>query len=205
MMRAGPSRPRMTARLARALGLDGNPLRRATDRLEAWIRVGLLAVFLTVGPMAAAAAGGWATQMRTAESSARAAQVHAVRAVLLQPAPGAGGRAAAGRGSEVWVRARWDGAGAAARTGEVLAPGGSPTGTVVTVWLDASGRVADPPPEPGQSGNDAVLAVLITLVVVVFALLAALRLIQRFLNWRRLAAWEVAWSVIGPRWTGHRS
>ena len=30
------------ARLARALGLERNPLRRASDRTEAWIRVGLL-------------------------------------------------------------------------------------------------------------------------------------------------------------------
>jgi hypothetical protein len=43
------------------------------------------------------------------------------------------------------------------------------------------------------------------LVVVAFALLAVLQLIKRFLNWRRLAAWEAAWSAIGPRWTGHRS
>ena len=48
------------ARLARALGLERNPLRRASDRAEAWIRVGLLAVFLIAGPMTALAAGGWA-------------------------------------------------------------------------------------------------------------------------------------------------
>jgi hypothetical protein len=43
-------RPRGRKRLARALGLDGNPLRRATDRAEAWIRIGLVAVFLVAGP-----------------------------------------------------------------------------------------------------------------------------------------------------------
>jgi len=37
-------------RLARALGLDRNPLRRATDRAEVWIRVGLLGIFLIAGP-----------------------------------------------------------------------------------------------------------------------------------------------------------
>ena len=47
-----PPRP---TRLARALGLDSNPLRRASDRAEAWIRIGLLAVFLIAGPMVASA------------------------------------------------------------------------------------------------------------------------------------------------------
>ena len=58
-MRTVPGRPRWKARLARALGLDGNPLRRASDRAEAWIRAGLVVIFLTAGPMAALAAGQW--------------------------------------------------------------------------------------------------------------------------------------------------
>ena len=56
-MKSRPGQPRGLTRLARALGLDRNPLRRATDRAEAWIRVGLLAVFLIAGPMAALGAG----------------------------------------------------------------------------------------------------------------------------------------------------
>lgn len=43
----------------RILGLDGNPLRRASDRAEAWIRIGLLAAFLVAGPLAAIVAGQW--------------------------------------------------------------------------------------------------------------------------------------------------
>jgi hypothetical protein len=51
------ARPPRTTRLARALGLDGNPLRRATDRALTWIRIGLLAAFLASGPLAAIGAG----------------------------------------------------------------------------------------------------------------------------------------------------
>jgi len=116
----------MTARLARALGLDGNPLSRASDRAEAWVRLGLLAVFLAAGPVAALAAGGSVSHM------------------------------------------------------------GSPA-------------------EPGRFANDAALAAVMTLVAVALALRAALQLTRRFLNRRRLAAWEAAWSAIGPRWTSHRS
>jgi hypothetical protein len=41
-------------------------------------------------------------------------------------------------------------------------------------------------------------------IVVALVLLAVLRLTRRFLNRRRLAAWEAAWPAIGPRWTGYR-
>jgi hypothetical protein len=203
-MRAMVDRRRMTVRLARGLGLDRNPLRRASDRAEAWVRAGLLAVFLAAGPLAAVAAGGWVSHMG-AETNARASRVHSVRAVLLQPAGAAiSPVAAASWGSQVWVRARWDGAGGSAQTGEVPAPAGSPAGSVVTVWLDASGRVAGPS-QGGQFTNDPALATVMTLVGVALVLLVALKLTRRFLDRRRLAAWEAAWSAIGPRWTGRRS
>ena len=205
MRRAVAGRARMSVRLARALALDGNPLRRASDRAEAWIRVGLLAVFLTAGPVAVLAAGGWSHQMRAAQIGARAAPVHAVRAVLLQQARAAIVLNAPYGGGQVWVRARWKIPGARARTGEVPAPPGSPAGSVVTVWLTTSDRVTAPPPEPGQSTAETALTVMIMLAAVALALVAVLRFVQRFLNWRRLAAWEAAWSAIGPRWTGHRS
>jgi hypothetical protein len=204
MMRAVPGRPRLSVRLARALGLDGNPLRRASDRAEAWIRVGLLAAFVIAGPIAAQAAAGWVHQAGTPGRGAGAAPAHAVKAVLLQPAAAVHAGAAPGSGAQVRVRARWQDPGGPARTGEVLAPRGSPAGSVVTVWVDASGRVAAPPPEPGQPRNETLLAVIMTLVAVAVALLVVLRLSQLFLNWRRLAAWEAAWSAIAPRWTGHR-
>jgi hypothetical protein len=193
----------MTTRLARALGLDGNPLSRASDRAEAWVRAGLLAVFLAAGPVAALAAGGWASHMG-AETSVSAWHLHAVRAVLLQPATTAiSPYAAAYQGRLVWVTARWDADGST-RTGQVPAPAGSPVGSVVSVWLDASGRVTSPP-EPGRFANDTALAAVMTLVAVALALRAALQLTRRCLNRRRPAAWEAAWSAIGPRWTGHRS
>ena len=199
-MRAAPGGPRWKARLARAFGLDGNPLRRASDRAEAWIRAGLLVILLIAGPMAAVAAGQWAAR---AAGTGTSVQPHAVQAVLLQPATAPAAQAAAAQGAQVWVRARWESAGGAARTGEVPAPAGAAAGTAVTVWLNAAGRVTSPPYKGGFAFA-AVLAAM-TLAVTAFALLTVLRLVQRFLNWRRLAAWETAWRATGPRWTGHRS
>jgi hypothetical protein len=49
-----------------------------------------------------------------------------------------------------------------------------------------------------------VLAVVITLALITLALLAAQRLTLALLTRRRLAAWEVAWSRIGPQWSRGR-
>lgn len=200
-MRPVPGRPRLKTRLARAFGLDGNPLRRASDRAEAWIRAGLLAVFLTAGPMAALAAGQWTAHAGGAGTSA---QPHPVHAVLLQPATVPAGPAAAIWGGQVWVRARWEGTGGSARTGEVPAPAGAAAGTAVTVWLNASGRVTGPP-RRAEAAFAGVLTAVVTLAVMALAMLVVLRLIRCFLNWRRQAAWETAWRATGPRWTDHRS
>ena len=184
--------------------MDGNPLSPASDRAEARARTGLLAVFLTAGPVVALAAGGSVSHMG-AETSASARHVHAVKAVLLRPAPTATDPyATAYQGRLVWVAARWDTAGGSARTGQAPARAGSPAGSVVTVWLDASGRVTTQP-GPGAFADDAALAAVMTLVAVALALRAALQLTRRFLNRRRPAAWEAAWSAIGPRWTGRKS
>ena len=118
-MKTRPGRPRGRRRLARALGLDRNPLRRATDRAEVWIRVGLLAVFLIAGPMAALGAGHWAYHEGITAARVPAAPAHRVKPTALQQAPtitelpriGQGGRAGA----------QWEGTDSSARTGGVLA------------------------------------------------------------------------------------
>ena len=161
-MKTRTGRPRGLTRLARALGLDRNPLRRATDRAEAWIRVGLLAVFLIAGPMAALGAGHWAYHEGITAARVPAGPAHRVKPAALQqaltitepPRVGQGGRAGA----------RWAGTDSSARTGGVP-------------------------------------AAVMTLAAMALALLAALRLTLAFLSRRRLAAWETAWSRVGPQWS----
>jgi hypothetical protein len=161
-MKTRPGRPRGLTRLARALGLDRNPLRRATDRAEAWIRVGLLAVFLIAGPMAALAAGHWAYHAGITAAGAPAAPAHRVKPAALQQAPAIAGLPRVGQGGR--AGARWGGT--------------------------------------GPSGE--VLAAVMALAAMALALLAVLRLTQAFLSRRRLAAWETAWSRVGPQWSKRR-
>jgi hypothetical protein len=150
--------------MARALGLDRNPLRRATDRAEAWIRVGLLGIFLIAGPMAALGAGHWAYHAGITVARVPAAPTHHVKPAARQ-APAITGLFRAGYGGR--AGARGERTRTSARTGEVVA--------VVT-----------------------------TLAAIALALLAVLRLALALLSRRRLAAWETAWSRIGPQWSKRR-
>jgi hypothetical protein len=74
------------ARLARQMGLGRNPLRRRTDRVEAWLSVGLLAVFLIVAPLSWTSVGRWAHQGGLREQRAQQSW-HQTAAVLLRAAP----------------------------------------------------------------------------------------------------------------------
>jgi hypothetical protein len=166
-MRGTASQPRGIARLARALGLDSNPLRRASDRAEAWIRIGLVAIFLIAGPLVALDAGHWAHPAGITGAAVQAARTHRVTAGLVGPALAAAGTARANGTRLAGIQARWDPADSSARADEVFAG-------------------------------------VMTTALVGLALLAALRLTVMFLNRLRLAAWETAWSRVGPQWTKGR-
>jgi hypothetical protein len=118
-MKTRTGRPRGLTRLARALGLDRNPLRRATDRAEAWIGVGLLAVFLIAGPMTALSAGHWAYHAGITAARVPATPTHRVKPAAFQQAPTTTDLPRVGQGGH--AGARWEGTGPSARTGEVVA------------------------------------------------------------------------------------
>jgi hypothetical protein len=111
-------------RLARALGLDRNPLCRATDRAEAWIRIGLLAILLIAGPMAALGVGHWAYHGRIAAARAPAVPRHLGQAALRQ-APLITDRTGGRQGSRPGSGTRWLGSGSDARLSAVLADAGA--------------------------------------------------------------------------------
>jgi hypothetical protein len=161
-MKTRPGRPGGRTRLARVLGLDRNPLRRATDRAETWIRAGLLGVFLIAGPIVALDAGHWAYHAGSTVARGPAAPAHRARPPAARQAPAITGLLRGGPGGRAGAWAA--DTGSSARTGEVL-------------------------------------AMVMTLAAVALALLAVLRFIRALLGRRRLAAWETAWSRVGPQWS----
>jgi len=196
-------RTRRAGPLSRRLGLDANPLRRASDRAESWIRLGLLTAFLAAGPLVAIGAGHWMEAAGLREARAQAAAERQVHATLLRNAPITRTLGPYERQVLAWVPARWDAPGGSPRTGKVTAVLPARAGSTVTIWTAAAtGQLAQPPLPRHQITERAVLLVALTPAVLALALLGLLRLSCRMLDRQRLAGWAAAWSAIGPQWTG---
>jgi hypothetical protein len=192
----------LTASLARRLGLDRNPLRRGTDRAEAWIRIALVLAFLIGAPLAGWGAGRWAGSVAPTAAHAQQAGEHRVTATLLYNVPG--GPDSGLLVSLGWVKARWAAAGGPVRTGYVQAPAGSRAGSTVQVWLDRSGKLTASPLPPSQVRGWILMMIILAPMILALLLLAAMGLIGHIMERHRLAGWQQAWSTIEPQWTRRR-
>ena len=183
--------PRLVRWLARR-----NALRRPVDRIEGAVLVVFSAAFLVA--VAVASIFGAHTYQ-----SQRAASVglRPVAAVLIQAGPIYGSPAQPGR-----AEARWSAAGGGEQSGlltAVTAPGivGATAGTRIPVWLDRSGQPVAPPGGQVAMIVNALAAGAALAGGAGITLLICYALCRLALDRRRLAAWESAWSLTGPRWT----
>ncbi|MGD0608145.1 MAG: hypothetical protein ABSA53_31725 [Streptosporangiaceae bacterium] len=188
-------------RWARRLGLDRNPLRRRTDRIEAALRLTMITLALVAVPVTVIAVGRWADHLALHRVRAQRATEHLVNAVLLAPAPATGVPDPYTSVQLTWVLARWTPPGRPARTGEVPAVAGARRGTLVPTWISASGAVAAPPPAHREIIGDVCIACMTTCLVSLLVLLEVQVLVRRVLDRRRLTAWEAEWRANGPQWT----
>ena len=182
------------SRLARTLGLDGNPLRRRTDKIAAFLGVLLVAAFLIGAPVVARAAIGWVSRVAAAEQQAMRSW-HQVPAVVQKAAP------APAPWEVSWVPARWTAPGGRPRTGRIPVSDAVAAGQTIRLWVDAAGTPTGPPPgqAPVELDDVATAAVaVVALGVVLLCLMGAGRFV---LDRRRLAGWEAAWADVGPQWT----
>jgi hypothetical protein len=190
-------------RLSRRLGVDGNPLRRRADKIEAWLTPAAIAVFLGLCPVIGIGVSAWAHAENAAVERAELTSWHSVRAVLLQPAPGPAQSDNGANTWTVWVPARWSTGGRQYKRA-VPVPAGTPARSTVTVWLNRVGAVQTPPASASQVAwlADTATAIGLAALAVVLGLLAWL--VRRALDQRRLAGWESAWLTVGPRWSRRR-
>jgi hypothetical protein len=184
-------------RLVARLGLDGNSLRRRTDRIAAFATVGLLVVFLVAAPIVAIVVGHWAYRWSMSQQQDQRSW-RQVTAVLLQKAPVEPGSFDA---SGSWTLARWTPPGEHARDGVIPVPAGMPVGSRIRIWLDRSGRWAGPPLGPQMVMVRVATAVTGTIIIVATVLAAVASVGQWLLDRRRLAGWEADWNAVGPQWT----
>ena len=100
--------------------------------------------------------------------------------------------------------ANWTAPDGAQRTGPIPGAVSADIGTVLRVWVAASGRLTGIPLRHRQIERQAVLAGVLAYAGLVLVLLGAAALVRRILDYRRLAAWDAAWQATGPRWTTQR-
>ena len=196
----GPGR--CLARLARWFGLDRNPLRRGTDRIQAALRLVTVVVLVAGVPAAAVAAGQRADHLALNRAHAQQATDRLVIAVLLQNAPATGIPDPYTGVQMTWARARWQPPGRPPQAGQVLAVAGARKGSIVRTWTGPSGAVTSPPIGHRNIAAAVCLAVAGTCLVSWLVLLVAGTLARRALDRRRLNAWEAEWRASGPRWSG---
>ncbi len=191
--------PRKTrlARLSRRLGLDRNPLRRPTDRVETWILAGLLAAFLIGAPVAATAAA--AAEHAAGVRALRAQQAwRHVPAVLMQSAGSDGSSMYESFG---WVRAKWIAPGRKAQIGRIPVMLGKRAGSTVHIWVDRAGHAMAAPLTRSQITRGMVGAAVFAPFGLAVLLLAMAGLTHRLFSRRRLAGWATAWAAVEPQWS----
>jgi hypothetical protein len=189
-------------RQVRGLRPDRNPLRRRTDRVEAYLLVGLFVAAAAGAPFAARAASRatYASALRTQRE--QVATRHPVKAVLTQPA----GSTITGYTLSVDVptKAFLTTAAGARRPVEVLAQTGKPKGSTVTVWTDQNGNLVSPPLTAAQvtGQGDAGMIGAVAGIAVVF--LTGAGVAHYALYRRRMAAWAAGWLLTEPMWNRQR-
>jgi hypothetical protein len=191
------------ARFARWLGLDRNPLRRPTDRIEAAIRLATMILLVVAVPLVCIVVGHVAARLAQRQAHTQAAAERKVAAVLLQGV-------SAGRTPDPYsavqmtmVPARWQPPGQAPRFGQVLAPSGAPAGGTENIWIDASGGVASAP-DAGLVDAAVAVAVINTCLGAGLVVLLSNGLARLALERRRISDWDAEWQATGPLWSGRR-
>ncbi|WP_426501010.1 Rv1733c family protein [Streptomyces sp. D54] len=183
----------------------GNPLRRATDRREAWVALGAL-LLLVVGAPAAGWAGG-AVADAALQRSVRAQheERHPVDAVVVGPAgrerftgdPEGG----AERAARTWVVASWEAPDGTPRAGEVaIASRPGPPGSPARIWTDAAGHPVPPPMDGSTARTHAVLGGIGTFLLAAACVEAGRRLVVGRMARRRYARLDREWAEAGPDW-----
>jgi hypothetical protein len=189
---------RRMSRLVRWL-TGRNALRRPVDRIEGAVLV-VLSTALLVAVAMAAVLGIHAYQSQRVAS----ASLYPAVAVLIQAGPFYGSVTHIGQAEARW-RDRWGGKRSGVLT-TVSAPGilGAAAGARIPVLLDRSGQPVAPPGSQVAMVLNALVKGTAAAGGAGVALLICYVLCRLALDRRRLAAWESAWSLTGPRWTTRR-
>ena len=181
---------------------DGNPLRRAVDRVEAAVMLGLVAAFLVGAPLAGLGAAEMTRAAATAEEHAQHRWLQR-SATLLEPGS-EGVTGMYGEWDTSWVTVQWTMPGGSIRTGAIAVDENAKKGLHVPVWVTPSGQLTHPPLSSADVTDRVVTAAALGPAVLGVLLLIAGDIVRVVANRRRMADWARAWEVAGPKWTSLR-
>lgn len=170
-----------------------NPLRRRSDRVEAWVGLGAWALILLVGLGSGLAAGN-AVESGLARQRA---EWHPVSALLTENAPRPAGS------ERVWVKVGWTADNGTEHTGQARVVPGSVAGSAVTVWTDREGFLVGRPASPSQAQLRASMVGVLVGVSAAALPWGGGRFVRGRLHRRRLEEWDAAWARVEPQWRRH--
>ncbi|MFC8098963.1 hypothetical protein [Streptomyces sp. NPDC057363] len=179
-----------------------NPLRRRTDRLQAWVALGLLLAVLVGAPAAMFAVGDAAHRHYRGVAEHESETRDHRPAVLMydaprHPEPGSD----EAKETRYAVKVRFTGPDGRTRTGETDVEPGLPAESTVLVWVDGAGKITEPPLTAEQIRSRTMGWAILAFLGVVLTGLAAHAVTGLVLRRRNLAGWDAAWAATAPRWS----
>ena len=183
-----------------------NPLRRATDRREAWVALFALLLMVLAAPALGWVCGSYTDDALQKSVRAQQAGRRATTAVVLRRAPRpprfvTDPEVSSEHTSQIPVVARWKAPDGTARRGTVTTSSRKTApGTKVEIWTDLDGRPAPRPMDAPTARTHAVLAGLGTTMLAVGLVEGVRQLIVRHMMRRRYTRIDQDWARTGPDW-----
>jgi hypothetical protein len=182
-----------------------NPLRRATDLVEAWLALVVLLLVLVATPLIGSLIGVVAQDALQRSVREQRADRHVVTATVVKKLKGAvldpDPDSSTARDSRSRVLADWTAPDGTAQHGAVLANLNVPhAGDHFKVWTDQHGRVVARPLDSATATTHAVLAGFGAALLTAGLVDSGRRLLLWRMVRRRYARWDQAWERAGPDW-----
>ncbi|MGC0335855.1 Rv1733c family protein [Streptomyces sp. SLBN-8D4] len=171
-----------------------NPLRRRSDRLEAWLVLATWTLALLGGLLAGAGAAAGMDD----DLAARRAALHTVSAVLVGKGERTASDTADGSDETVWAKVRWTAPDGSTHTGLTRVAPGTAAGTSVTVWTDRRGGLVRAPLTAAEARLQSVLTGVLVAAGTGAVVFGGGHWARLRLDRRRLRDWEAEWARVAP-------